>query len=99
MEKGVNYQCQCSLFKQFTTGGKLPRKLGGVSTINVNVLFLSNSQRGRLSPAAASQVSTINVNVLFLSNSQPWLSLSARLPGVNYQCQCSLFKQFTTILL
>ena len=41
-------------------------------------------------------VSIINVNVLFLSNSQLFVSSSALLAGVNYQCQCSLFKQFTT---
>ena len=67
---GVNHQCQCPLFKQFTTGSwTMP---------------------------AAHPVSIINVNVLFLSNSQP-SPLSAPTPsGVNHQCQCPLFKQFTT---
>ena len=42
---GVNYQCQCSLFKQFTTSAGSTAQLVQVSIINVNVLFLSNSQQ------------------------------------------------------
>ena len=41
----------------------------------------------------------INVNVLFLSNSQHWSFLYLMYPVVYHQCHCSLFKQFTTILL
>ena len=40
----VYHQCQCSLFKQFTTE-ELLRVMGEkLFIINVNVLFLSNSQ-------------------------------------------------------
>jgi len=39
----------------------------------------------------------INVNVLFLSNSQQWKKAKNGVQGVYHQCQCSLFKQFTTI--
>ena len=67
---GVNYQCQCSLFKQFTTSRLALERGGKVSIINVNVLFLSNSQLILFSFEYASKVSIINVNVLFLSNSQ-----------------------------
>ena len=68
---GVNYQCQCSLFKQFTTKARDDLGWDAVSIINVNVLFLSNSQLTERCYAAHC--------------------------GVNYQCQCSLFKQFTTV--
>ena len=37
------------------------------------------------------------VNVLFSSNSQPWRSTWLITPVVYRLCQCSLFKQFTTI--
>ncbi|MBQ6096406.1 MAG: hypothetical protein IJK99_01550, partial [Bacteroidales bacterium] len=39
----------------------------------------------------------INVNVLFLSNSQQYLVVRLRNCGVYHQCQCTLFKQFTTV--
>ena len=38
----------------------------------------------------------INVNVLFLSNSQPAGVIVPTSRAVYHQCQCSLFKQFTT---
>ena len=68
---GVYHQCQCSLFKQFTT--KLIR------LHRHRVVFI------------------INVNVLFLSNSQLFQQFYVALEGVYHQCQCSLFKQFTTL--
>ena len=40
----VIYQCQCSLFKQFTTHFIIARSSGLLSFISVNVLFSSNSQ-------------------------------------------------------
>ena len=66
----VIYQCQCSLFKQFTT------RHGGNNTVT--------------------ELSFISVNVLFSSNSQPTAATACSSPVVIYQCQCSLFKQFTT---
>ena len=69
---GVNYQCQCPLFKQFTT------------------LLIDQNH--------TIKVSIINVNVLFLSNSQRSWQCYGLFSGVNYQCQCPLFKQFTTLL-
>ena len=66
----VIYQCQCSLFKQFTTPSLTHSPEMLLSFISVNVLFSSNSQL-----------------------------CGGRLGGdkvVIYQCQCSLFKQFTT---
>ena len=42
---GVCNQCQCSLFKQFTTSWRLCYNMLMVFVINVNVLFLSNSQQ------------------------------------------------------
>ena len=41
----VYHQCQCSLFKQFTTVSQHSGHSGGLFIINVNVLFLSNSQQ------------------------------------------------------
>ena len=168
----VIYQCQCSLFKQFTTEhatniiitmlsfisvnvlfssnsqhisallhGKVSCHLSvsmfsfqaihnrlGVkgwmmmlSFISVNVLFSSNSQRMtnnkkplrscHLSVSMFSfqaihncchvvlflfKLSFISVNVLFSSNSQLLRLLVKLFNVVIYQCQCSLFKQFTT---
>ena len=40
----VYHQCQCSLFKQFTTTAPLVGLTYKLFIINVNVLFLSNSQ-------------------------------------------------------
>ena len=42
---GVYHQCQCSLFKQFTTPYCCQPPATRVFIINVNVLFLSNSQQ------------------------------------------------------
>ena len=66
----VYHQCQCSLFKQFTTFGVSVETVFELFIINVNVLFLSNSQRENLADVA--------------------------IQAVYHQCQCSLFKQFTT---
>ena len=66
----VIYQCQCSLFKQFTTYFRIITWQGKLSFISVNVLFSSNSQ-----PVRRERVDD---------------------DVVIYQCQCSLFKQFTT---
>ena len=41
----VYHQCQCSLFKQFTTQNQRYSDITQLFIINVNVLFLSNSQR------------------------------------------------------
>ena len=38
--------CQCPLFKQFTTGDVVVAEKTAVFIVCVNVLFLSNSQRG-----------------------------------------------------
>jgi len=69
-----------------------------VFIINVNVLFLSNSQL-TVTSCYRFSVFIINVNVLFLSNSQLYASTYGTNFGVYHQCQCSLFKQFTTIFL
>ena len=117
----VYHQCQCSLFKQFTTQGGGQRGEVPLFIINVNVLFLSNSQQcvkhyhlhsvvyHQCQCSLFKQFTTvldmlqhflplfiINVNVLFLSNSQPRLGIVFQQPVVYHQCQCSLFKQFTT---
>ena len=118
---GVYHQCQCSLFKQFTTCEVVNHFAVKVFIINVNVLFLSNSQprifRGLQNVGVYHQcqcslfkqfttirrtvrhrlmVFIINVNVLFLSNSQLNSKHGSCINGVYHQCQCSLFKQFTT---
>ena len=66
----VYHQCQCSLFKQFTTvrGAYVVQRQ--LFIINVNVLFLSNSQRTVSCTVFLTWLFIINVNVLFLSNSQ-----------------------------
>ena len=68
----VYHQCQCSLFKQFTTEDRHEDCRHGLFIINVNVPFLSNSQLHHLQ--------------------------EFHLLVVYHQCQCSLFKQFTTNL-
>ena len=118
----VYHQCQCSLFKQFTTINTLEAGRIELFIINVNVLFLSNSQLRRVSGpqyivvyhqcqcSLFKQFTTpvnyklrirwlfiINVNVLFLSNSQLTGYSSVFWLVVYHQCQCSLFKQFTTV--
>ena len=142
----VYHQCQCSLFKQFTTKQVCCILFEQLFIINVNVLFLSNSQRTpstifvlwvvyhqcqcslfkqftthskynfvlwvvyhqcqcslfKQFTTASQLISTgfklfiINVNVLFLSNSQLFVVMDLFFPVVYHQCQCSLFKQFTT---
>ena len=67
---GVYHQCQCTLFKQFTTR---------MFTTFIHLW-----------------VFIINVNVLFLSNSQLPSFCNFKFDGVYHQCQCTLFKQFTT---
>ena len=117
----VIYQCQCSLFKQFTTGRGAISNRVGLSFISVNVLFSSNSQPIRGGGESSfychlsvsmfsfqaihnslaeqmfySELSFISVNVLFSSNSQRMVRIRPDISVVIYQCQCSLFKQFTT---
>ena len=48
--------------------------------------------------SVAQLVFIINVNVLFLSNSQRICADGWPIGGVYHQCQCSLFKQFTTYM-
>ena len=43
---GAYHKCQCPLFKQFTTLLRAGNENDRVLIISVNVLFLSNSQRG-----------------------------------------------------
>ena len=140
--------CQCSLFKQFTTGGGGSYIWWRLFIDYVNVLFSSNSQRlnvARISQARCLSIMSMfsfqaihnlhslqdaeivlfidYVNVLFSSNSQPaeppsyprvsclsimsmfsfqaihnWLAGVLGSSSVVYRlCQCSLFKQFTTL--
>ena len=120
----VYHQCQCSLFKQFTTVVIKEITFPVLFIINVNVLFLSNSQQKNRAAGHTvvvyhqcqcslfkqfttlaermgipSRLFIINVNVLFLSNSQPDAAAWIWTGVVYHQCQCSLFKQFTTFLL
>jgi len=44
---GVYRMCQCPLFKQFTTWGRVQPRTAAVFIVCVNVLFLSNSQQQR----------------------------------------------------
>ncbi len=58
----VYHQCQCSLFKQFTTFAPNYSDNLELFIINVNVLFLSNSQLGSGTTAiAASCLSSMSM--------------------------------------
>ena len=92
----VIYQCQCSLFKQFTTVGLKIHKQHSLSFISVNVLFSSNSQQSF--EAQINRMSChLSVSMFsFQAIHNNSLSISGYRVVVIYQCQCSLFKQFTT---
>ncbi len=114
--------CQCSLFKQFTTGAWASTNIVWLFIDYVNVLFSSNSQLSeglvkcddvvyRLCQCSLFKQFTTRqarrssddrlfidyVNVLFSSNSQHAAKIRTFFDVVYRLCQCSLFKQFTTI--
>ena len=88
--------CQCSLFKQFTTGGKHIGRSFLLFIDYVNVLFSSNSQL----PTAVCRHRGSCLSIMSMFSFQAihnYLQYYSRGYLVVYRlCQCSLFKQFTT---
>ena len=89
--------CQCSLFKQFTTPPATTHRPHVLFIDYVNVLFSSNSQQVHVRPwrqhRCLSIMSMFSFQAIHNSGSP---SLQTYI--VVYRlCQCSLFKQFTTM--
>ncbi len=98
LKSSVVYRlCQCSLFKQFTTFYFRLRKGVWLFIDYVNVLFSSNSQLKKELPFFLQSCLSIMSMFSFqaIHNISPIPLISALV--VYRLCQCSLFKQFTTI--
>ena len=90
--------CQCSLFKQFTTIALCVVTVGKLFIDYVNVLFSSNSQH--MMAAYASPCCCLSIMSMFSFQAiHNGLTARSQCCRVVYRlCQCSLFKQFTTII-
>ena len=96
--KVVYRLCQCSLFKQFTTPTALASLMMKLFIDYVNVLFSSNSQlyggRADRPHRCLSIMSMFSFQAIHNDNLASILNCNV----VYRLCQCSLFKQFTTLL-
>ena len=89
--------CQCSLFKQFTTDEDTKKSYRWLFIDYVNVLFSSNSQH--LNADSNRFIRCLSIMSMFSFQAIHNQKSRCRINhGVVYRlCQCSLFKQFTTV--
>ena len=89
--------CQCSLFKQFTTKERLTTSAAALFIDYVNVLFSSNSQLSDTYVINGTRCLSIMSMFSFQAIHNKARKQNALLLVVYRLCQCSLFKQFTTV--
>ena len=90
--------CQCSLFKQFTTDDGDSLEVRALFIDYVNVLFSSNSQLSNIARKTEKSCLSIMSMFSFQAIHNPKEENPATVAVVYRLCQCSLFKQFTTVI-